>query len=247
MTHQCLNCGKTILKGSDEILKGCEQCGGKKFIFVSSPLPQERRMDLLKQAETVRADLVRKADPELLRVLRERGVTEVEGSTLELEPSPTGDWLRVRPRSGPPQPAKAPTTPVPKAIKEKEGPIEPGPKKPSAKEIIFEFDRDHLGKVLPSPEPAAPVGPARKKRGKKASKPKKRVLKGARKKLDRKKVRIGPPPIGTVNVIEQGVYEIDIDRLLRDDPIIIEDDGTYLIHLPSLIKEGGQTRKKHGN
>lgn len=246
MTHQCLNCGKTIPKGSDEILKGCEQCGGKKFIFVSSPLTQERRMGLLRQAETVRADLVRKADPELLRVLRERGVTEVEGSTLELEPSPTGEWLRVRPRPAPTQPTKAPSGPVPKVVKEVEGPVVPAPRKPSAKEIIFEFDRDHKGKALPSPEPTASVRPARKPHVKKASKPKKRVLKGARKKLDRKKVRIGPPPIGTVNVLEQGVYEIDIERLLRDDPIIIEDDGTYLIHLPSLLKEGNQSRKKEG-
>ncbi len=243
MTHQCLNCGKTIVKGSDEILKGCQQCGGKKFIFVSSPLPEERRMDLLRQAESVRADMVRKADPELLRVLRERGVTEVEGSTLELEPSPAGDWLRVTPRPGPAQLPKALSGPVPRSIKEKEGPVEAPSKKPSAKEIIFEFDREHLGKGAASTEPP-PTGQARKPRRKKASKPKKRVLKGGRKKDGDRKSRKGPPPLGTVNVIEQGVYEIDVARLLRDDPIIIEDDGTYLIHLPSLIKEGSGTKAK---
>ncbi|MCU0799730.1 MAG: hypothetical protein MUC62_08685 [Candidatus Thermoplasmatota archaeon] len=246
MTHQCLNCGKTIVKGSDEILKGCQQCGGKKFIFVSSPLPEERRMDLLKQAESVRADLVRKADPELLRVLRERGMTEVEGSTLEIEPSPSGDWLRVRPKLEPTQLPKPPSRPVPKAIIEREGPVEVAPRKPSAKEIIFEYDREHLAKGPSSSGPDRPVRSARKPQGKKVAKPKKRVLKGGRNKDDVKKKRKGPPPLGTVNVIEKGVYEIDIERLLRDDPIIIEDDGTYLIHLPSLIKEGSDARGKRG-
>lgn len=35
MPHQCVRCGKLIDDGSNEILKGCGDCGGKLFFFIS--------------------------------------------------------------------------------------------------------------------------------------------------------------------------------------------------------------------
>jgi predicted nucleic acid-binding Zn-ribbon protein len=35
MPHQCVKCGKEYKVASLVVLKGCEICGGKKFLFVS--------------------------------------------------------------------------------------------------------------------------------------------------------------------------------------------------------------------
>ena len=34
MPHKCAKCGREYRDGSTEILKGCESCGGKKFLYV---------------------------------------------------------------------------------------------------------------------------------------------------------------------------------------------------------------------
>ncbi|MDI6708001.1 MAG: Zn-ribbon containing protein [Candidatus Thermoplasmatota archaeon] len=40
-----------------------------------------------------------------------------------------------------------------------------------------------------------------------------------------------------VNILESGVYEIDVESLLERSPVIVRKDGTYLIHLPSLFEK----------
>jgi uncharacterized protein len=40
----------------------------------------------------------------------------------------------------------------------------------------------------------------------------------------------------TVEVVEQGVYDLDVERLLEKNPIIVHKDGTYSLHLPSLME-----------
>ena len=41
----------------------------------------------------------------------------------------------------------------------------------------------------------------------------------------------------TVTVAEQGEYEIDVQGLLEKEPIVVQKDGAYLIHLPSLFQD----------
>ena len=40
----------------------------------------------------------------------------------------------------------------------------------------------------------------------------------------------------TINIEKSGKYVIDIKGLLEEEPIIIQKDGTYTIHLPSIFK-----------
>jgi len=40
----------------------------------------------------------------------------------------------------------------------------------------------------------------------------------------------------TINIEKPGKYFIDIKGLLEEEPIIIQKDGTYTIHLPSIFK-----------
>ena len=40
----------------------------------------------------------------------------------------------------------------------------------------------------------------------------------------------------TINIERPGSYKIDLKGLLEEEPIIIQKDGSYTIHLPSLFK-----------
>ncbi len=48
----------------------------------------------------------------------------------------------------------------------------------------------------------------------------------------------------TVGVREPGVYELDIKRLMEHQPIVIHKDGTYSLHLPSLMEMLEPKRKR---
>ncbi len=51
MPHQCLKCGKVFKKGSTQLLKGCPECGGKKFFYTQHPLSKEERKKLVDKTE----------------------------------------------------------------------------------------------------------------------------------------------------------------------------------------------------
>ena len=46
MPHKCTKCGREYKDGSTEILKGCESCGGKKFLYVKE---EEINKDVLEE------------------------------------------------------------------------------------------------------------------------------------------------------------------------------------------------------
>jgi predicted nucleic acid-binding Zn-ribbon protein len=46
MPHKCTKCGREYRDGSTEILKGCESCGGKKFLYVKD---SELHKDVLEE------------------------------------------------------------------------------------------------------------------------------------------------------------------------------------------------------
>jgi predicted nucleic acid-binding Zn-ribbon protein len=48
----------------------------------------------------------------------------------------------------------------------------------------------------------------------------------------------------TVRIDGPGLYTIDVKRLLEEAPIVVQKDGSYLIHLPSLF-DGDDARKKN--
>lgn len=50
--------------------------------------------------------------------------------------------------------------------------------------------------------------------------------------------------IEVINVKESGVYEINIERLLDDYPIIINQDGSYTVYLPSVFRKKKKARKE---
>lgn len=224
MPHQCLNCGRIIGRGSNEILKGCSECGGKKFMFVDAPLPREQREDLKRKADEVRDEMIKKADPEFLEMLKEKGIGNLDGTQLEMDDELGDDWVRVQ-VDGSEEVEIAEG--VSDSVLEVVSPLD---SRKSAKDLISQFDREMDKKKIPARE--EPVK-TRKKTKAKAKKPGKRKRRGKKEKQ-----------VNVINIVEQGVYEIDVKRLLEDNPIVIQKDGSYLIHLPSLFKEGREKGKK---
>lgn len=47
--------------------------------------------------------------------------------------------------------------------------------------------------------------------------------------------------IESISIKDLGEYDINIKKLLQEESVIVQKDGSYLIHLPSIFKE---TRKK---
>lgn len=47
----------------------------------------------------------------------------------------------------------------------------------------------------------------------------------------------------TVEVLEQGVYDLDVRRLLEKNPIVVYKDGSYSLHLPSLMESLDKKRR----
>src|SRR3989338_7446888 len=66
--HQCVKCGKIYEEVSNELLKGCSQCGGKFFFFV--------RKETLEKVKQLTVDLTPKDRIEIERDIKE--LIEVE-------------------------------------------------------------------------------------------------------------------------------------------------------------------------
>jgi len=229
LPHQCLNCGHIIPRGSDEILKGCSACGGKKFMFVDGPLPEKKRREIKRKADRVRDEILNRADDEIIEMLRERGIANISELSEQIGPEPDEGWIRLEP-----EPSKDKVT-----VEDREYEVVPG-KRRSARDLISEFDRDieekgtfrtaveeaEKAKRAYSSEEKEPTGKVKKGR--------KGVVKRKRGKAREVKVE---HDVDVINIVETGVYEIDLDRLLEDNPIIVQKDGSYLIHLPSLFEK----------
>jgi uncharacterized protein len=70
MPHKCMQCGREYKDASPAILKGCESCGGRKFLFVGE---RDRNRDVLQEKSTV--------------TLAEESFAKV----LEVQPDPAGE------------------------------------------------------------------------------------------------------------------------------------------------------------
>ena len=196
-------------------------------MFVDAPLPREQREDLKRKADEVRDEMLKKADPEFLDMLKEKGIGNLDGAQLEMDDELGDDWVRVQ-------------MDEPKDIEITEGGsdsglevVSPSDDRRSAKDLISQFDKEMDKRKGPAMEEEIRKKKEREVKVKKHKKGRRPGRKGKKEKQ-----------VNVINIIEQGVYEIDVKRLLEDNPIVIQKDGSYLIHLPSLFKEGREKAKK---
>lgn len=227
MPHQCLQCGKVFPSGSSEILKGCSDCGGKRFFYTQEPISTGQRKALKEQANQDVKTLIRD-----MLTQREPFHKYTEDEQEELGRPHGEEWIKVTAKEmGKAPPAKE-VRAKPVAPKPDEGPRGPA-------ERVESEVREGVG-------PKGKLKPIRKTR----RKPLKRRKVPKAKKVPRAK-RVPKPPEGKIkateiepdiiNIVEPGVYEIDLKRLLEESPIIIQKEGTYFVHLPSVFEK---TRKK---
>ncbi len=50
--------------------------------------------------------------------------------------------------------------------------------------------------------------------------------------------------VDVIRIKEKGVYEIDLERLMNNNPIIVQRDGSYLVHLPSVFEKAKGNREE---
>ena len=73
MPHKCTKCGREYKDGSTEILKGCESCGGKKFLYVKE---SEINKDVLEE-KTI-DEIAEETQQEVLEVVEPKEKNQVE-------------------------------------------------------------------------------------------------------------------------------------------------------------------------
>lgn len=241
MPHQCLKCGRVFPSGSPEILKGCDECGGKKFFYTENPVTEEEREHLTEQAnkdiKVLIHEILSQRGGEPIKTYDSEGKEVSPGTGLS---TPGAGWVKLSPTQ------EAGTEPaIPGSDKGLDHRATEVTDHASVKQLLKELrEKSELGLEIPktgqAPEPGAveevteqPLVKTRPKRKGKV-KLKRRVKKGLRKTTHRPEV---------IKVIEPGVYEIYLSKLLKHFPIIINRDGTYLVHLPSLFESMEEKKK----
>ena len=230
MPHQCLKCGKVFTSGSPEILKGCDGCGGKKFFYTEQPVTEEERERLTEQANKDIKILIH----EVLSQSGHEHLTTYDSEGKEIPgaaklSTPAAGWVKITP-SGEVHGGVTKKELAEAAITAKQM-----QKFPTVKELLEELrGKPELGLELPGTpkkdkvvEEKPPAKTRPKKKGKVKLKLKRKVKGGVKKRAPRPEV---------IKVVEPGVYEIYLSKLLRQFPIIINKDGTYLVHLPSVFE-----------
>lgn len=229
MPHQCLKCGSLFQEGTTTILRGCPDCKGNRFFYTQEPLTLSERERMLQQSERDMPLLVERvahATPEP-PVRPEPPAREPGHDRLPIpsafEPRhgegqmlPDGRLLVKIPRRVQKR-LRAATSgwdyeaPVPKSVPP---PFEmratpPAPNEPMVTEIPKPA-------VAPAPPLEMPVA--------------------APSLADRVEQTLASEERPeTVRIDDPGQYEIDVRRLLERSPIVVQRDGSYVIHLASLF------------
>lgn len=231
MPHQCLKCGKVFPSGSPEILKGCSDCGGKKFFYTEQPVSEDERERLIEQAnkdiKVLIHEILSQSQRDKIKTYDSEG-REVPGTTGE----GASDWVKISPADSKAAKEVSPvgaTTPTEEA--------KTMPKQSTVKEIIKQLrEQPELGIGLPDKEAAEKADKTTAK-----TRPPRKVKLKLKRKPGKRKRPIRPEVIA---MKEPGVYDIYLSKLLKGFPIIINRDGTYLVHLPSIFESIDKDKEK---
>lgn len=242
MPHQCLACGNIIPNGSPEILKGCSSCGGKKFFYITKPVSTEEREDILHKVEKERELILSKSEMDVEKYMDEfinKVKSQKKRETMtdeQIQDLFKEAFVQVRERNAGRSKGrdldKYIETPKVQVVRDLDLGRPRGGEKP---------DRKPSGGEKPDKKPKG----GRKQKGQPKSdlKSYKDTVKGNKEKLKDAR-RDGKKTPEVINVVETGVYEIDVQAIMEGKPIIVQQDGTYLIHLPSLFERLDKKKKR---
>lgn len=262
MPHQCLKCGVLFNEGTTTILRGCPDCRGTRFFYTQTPLTMSEREKLLATSEIT----LREAIDQLVKKAQDGDVTSLPKSPdewvkvtteetpaapnpkrledFEAKPPEATVTLPVKFTPTPPTEAPKPTPPagalqqnetawfIGKKLLIKRTPEAAPPRRRKKEPIQFDYappapvlETPPAFRTVPQPPaPAVAAEPIAAPRTPNPA-PDAEVM-----------TPIGEGPPETIRIGKPGEYEIDVKRLMESNPIVIQRDGTYLIHLASLFE-----------
>lgn len=236
--HQCLQCGKLFEAGSGSLLQGCT-CGGTRFFFTQQALDARARNAITDKANKDLRALVQElmasgrpnyddplwsrekwAEWVKLDANAHRADTLVGAEVEDVEEALSKPRAKSPARVNIHQIADAARPAGAPAMKEEAWPpplpAPPGsPASPSASEgSSGPAAIPEAAEAPPAPAPAASVP----------------------------REALGQRPPETIRIAAPGQYDIDLEALLQDNPIIVQRDGVYMVHLPSAFAKGRSGR-----
>ncbi len=211
MYHQCLICGAVYTRGSPEIFQGCSRCGKAKFSFTRNPLPEDELLELKKEANDDLGILMK----EIFN--RNLNVSKLSRDEAKMIGDESKGWVKVKMEDVP-------------GIEEK--PVRDEKMAPSVRHEINMKDAPEGEGISEKDVMKDIIEPNRAKSSKKTEKPS-RVKR--KKPIWDKKIRMAPESVEVIRETEEGVYEIDLsrmlDKMLAKTPVVMMESGVYLIKL----------------
>jgi predicted nucleic acid-binding Zn-ribbon protein len=226
MPHQCLKCGAVFPDGSPQILRGCPDCGGAKFFFTDSTMSDDERNKLQE-----------KANKDIKSLIQEMMVNDSIPINVKKQSVKKDEWVYLGKID---EEAEDPTDE--KTQKEVEKKIMKSieelqfPKEGKLNRLRFSSKSDK--KAVKEEVKALKTEVKAKAKAKKAEakvKSKKAAPKAEapKKKSTKKKKKDN---VAVITITDEGVYELDVEKLMEHSPIIVQKDGSYMVHLPSVFK-----------
>jgi predicted nucleic acid-binding Zn-ribbon protein len=218
MPHQCLKCGSVFPDGSPQILRGCPDCGGAKFFFTDSSMSDDER-----------SKLKEKANKDIKNLIQEMLVNDSIPIKVKKESIKKDEWVYLG------------------SIDEKEKDKDDLKTQEEVEKKIMKsieelkFPKEGKLKRLKFASKGEKVKPAKAevKAQKARVKAKVKAQKAAsnkepvKKKTAKKKKK---DSVAVITITDEGVYELDVEALMQHSPIIVQKDGSYMVHLPSVFK-----------
>jgi predicted nucleic acid-binding Zn-ribbon protein len=217
MPHQCLKCGSVFPDGSPQILRGCPDCGGTKFFFTENSMSDEERSQLQEKAKKDIKNLIQEmmVNDSIPIKVKEKSLKKDEWVYL-------GSTDDAKTEKGDIKSQKEVEKKIIKSIEDLKFPKEGKLKR-------FKFS----SKGEKEKKPKAAKKPQKDATKVKAKTPEKAPSKTQVKKKTKKKKE---DSVAVINITDEGVYELDVEALMDHSPIIVQKDGSYMVHLPSVFK-----------
>jgi predicted nucleic acid-binding Zn-ribbon protein len=221
MPHQCLKCGAVFPDGSPQILRGCPDCGGAKFFFTDSQMSDDERKKLKEKANKDIKDLIQEVmvNDSIPIKIKEKSVKKDEWVYL-------GKIEEADKKKGDAESQKEVEKKIIKSIEELKF-----PKEGRFKRLKFSSKADKEKSAKVSKKAAKKV-----KAEKAVSDEVKPKVETAKKKEPKKKEKKKKDSVAVITITDEGVYELDVEKLMEHSPIIVQKDGSYMVHLPSVFK-----------
>lgn len=228
MPHQCLKCGAVFPDGSPQILRGCPDCGGAKFFFTESSMSEEERSELQK-----------KANKDIKNLIQEMMVNDSIPIKVKKQSVKKDEWVYLGKIDEETKDATDEKTKeevekkIMKSIEELQFPKEG---RLSRLKFSSKSEKKAVNEEVKAQKAEAK---AKVKAKKAASKDEVKIQKAApkaettRKKTTKKEKKDN---VAVITITDEGIYELDVEKLMEHSPIIVQKDGSYMVHLPSVFK-----------